>query len=182
MPEARYRRALFGLCVVVCVALATAIALGQISGDTEWPAYGNDPGGMRYSALSQINRENVSKLKVAWIFHTGDFSDGTRDRRRSGFEATPILVEGTLYFTTPFNRVIALDPETGEQRWAYDPKIDLTLDYGDGLVNRGVATWLDSRRSSKEPCHRRIYEATLDARSPRPVCKALWTCPETSAE
>ncbi|MGA9354743.1 MAG: hypothetical protein WBV46_13710 [Terriglobales bacterium] len=58
----------------------------------------------------------------------GDVSDGSRDRKRSGFEATPILVDGTLYFTTPFNRVIALDPETGKQRWAYDPKIDLLND------------------------------------------------------
>jgi quinoprotein glucose dehydrogenase len=164
MGEARNGQRLSGLLVIFCTVLSSTIALGQVSGDTEWPTYGNDPGGMRYSPLSQINRENVSKLKVAWIFHTGDVSDGTRDRKRSGFEATPILVDGTLYFTTPFNRVIALDPETGRQRWAYDPKVDLTLDYGDGLVNRGVATWLDSRRSPAEPCHRRIYEATLDAR------------------
>ncbi len=146
------------------MAFARTAACGQVSGDAEWPTYGNDPGGMRYSPLSLINRENVSKLKVAWIFHTGDISDGSRDRRRSGFEATPILVDGTLYFTTAFNRVIALFPETGKQRWAYDPKIDLTLDYGDGLVNRGVATWLDPTRSLGQPCHRRIYEATLDAR------------------
>jgi quinoprotein glucose dehydrogenase len=118
---------------------------------------------MRYSPLSQINRENVSKLKIAWTFHTGDVSDGSQDKRRSGFETTPILVDGTLFFTTPFNRVIALDPQTGKQRWAYDPKIDLTLDYGDGLVNRGVATWLDPIRTSGQPCRRRIYEATLDA-------------------
>src|ERR1700735_5499200 len=130
----------------------------------DWAYYGHDAGGMRYSPLKQINRENVAKLKVAWTYHTGDISDGKERPKRSGFEATPILVDGTLYFTTPFNRVIALDPETGKQRWVYDPKIDLTLDYGDGLVNRGVATWLDSPPSSKEPCHRRIYEATLDAR------------------
>ncbi|HEV2688543.1 MAG TPA: pyrroloquinoline quinone-dependent dehydrogenase, partial [Bryobacteraceae bacterium] len=80
------------------------------------------------------------------------------------FEATPILVDGTLYFTTGFNRVIALDPQTGRQRWAFDPKIDLTLDYGDGLINRGVATWLDAARAAGQPCRRRIYEATLDAR------------------
>lgn len=156
------------LSLVICVALAAAAARAQASGDTEWPNYGNDPGGMRYSLLSEINRENVSHLKVAWIFRTGDVSDGSHDRKRSGFEATPILVEGTLYLTTAFNRVIALDPATGKQRWAYDPKIDLTLDYGDGLVNRGVATWLDPVRSSipssSQTCRRRIYEATLDAR------------------
>ncbi len=164
MGKARYSRSVFRLLVIGCVAFGSATARGQASADTEWPNYGNDPGGMRYSPLSQINRENVSTLKVAWIFHTGDVSDGSRDRRRSGFETTPILVDGTLYFTTPFNRVIALDPETGKQRWAYDPKIDLTLDYGDGLVNRGVATWLDPVQSSGQPCHRRIYEATQDAR------------------
>ncbi len=150
-----------GIC---CMALCGAVAHGQSAGNTDWPNYGNDPGGMRYSLLKQINRENVAKLKVAWTFHTGDISDGSHDRRRSGFETTPILVDGTLYLTTPFNRVIALDPETGKQRWAYDPHIDQTLDYGDGLVNRGVATWLDATRPVEQACRRRIYEATLDAR------------------
>jgi quinoprotein glucose dehydrogenase len=136
----------------------------------EWPYYGHDAGGMRYSPLVQVNRENVSRLKVAWVFHTGDISDGKHGRKRSGFETTPILVDGTLYLTTPFNRVIALDPETGSQRWAYDPKIELNWEYGDGLINRGVATWLDSALTPGEPGksvprpRRRIFEATLDAR------------------
>ena len=151
------------LCVVI-LTLVNAVPLPAQISDTDWPNYGNDPGGMRYSPLSQINRNNVSKLKVAWIFHTGDISDGTHGRRRSGFEATPILVGRTLFLTTGFNRVIALDPETGRQRWAYDPQVDLTLDYGDGLINRGVATWRDSKATSTQPCHRRLYEATLDAR------------------
>jgi quinoprotein glucose dehydrogenase len=157
-------RNVIGLLVFLYVAFASSAARGQVSSGAEWPNYGNDPGGMRYSALAQINRENVSKLKVAWIFHTGDVSDGSGGRKRSGFEATPILVDGTLYVTTPFNRVIALDPETGKQRWAYDPEIDKTLDYGDGLVNRGVSTWLDSARPADQQCHRRVYEATQDAR------------------
>jgi quinoprotein glucose dehydrogenase len=132
--------------------------------DGEWPYYGHDAGGMRFSPLTQINRENVATLKVAWTFHTGDVSEGRGRRKRSGFESTPLMVEGTLYLTTPFNRVIALDPEIGAQRWAYDPKIDLDGDYGDGLVNRGVTTWLDSTRPSGSSCHRRIFEATQDAR------------------
>ncbi|HET9305481.1 MAG TPA: pyrroloquinoline quinone-dependent dehydrogenase [Candidatus Sulfotelmatobacter sp.] len=149
---------------VVILILGNAVPLPAQINDTDWPNYGNDPGGMRYSPLSQINRDNVSKLKLAWTFHTGDISDGTHNRRRSGFEATPILVDGTLFFTTGFNRIIALDPETGWQRWAYDPQVDLTLDYGDGLINRGVSTWLDPNAASAQPCHRRLYEATLDAR------------------
>src|SRR6266581_3083698 len=152
------------LLVFLYVAFVSSAAHGQASGGAEWPNYGNDPGGMRYSALTQINRDNVSKLKVAWIFHTGDVSDGSGGRKRSGFETTPILVDDTLYFTTPFNRVIAVNPETGQQRWAYDPHIDLTSSYGDGLINRGVANWLDGARVPGQPCHRRIFEATLDAR------------------
>jgi quinoprotein glucose dehydrogenase len=131
---------------------------------SEWPAYGNDPGGMRYSSLAQINRQNVAKLQVAWTFHTGDISDGKGERRRGGFENTPILVDGTLYVTTPFNRIIALDPAVGKQRWAFDPKIDQTWQSGDGLINRGAATWLDPQRTAGKPCHRRIFEATIDAR------------------
>jgi len=164
MRPAKYRRIIRGLAVLLCAAIASPRAHAQSSAATDWPNYGNDPGGIRYSPLAQISRENVAKLKVAWIFHTGDISDGSDGRKRSGFEATPILVDGTLYFTTPFNRVIALDPETGKQRWGFDPKIDQTLDYGDGLVNRGVATWLDPARASNQPCHRRIYESTQDAR------------------
>ena len=130
----------------------------------DWPYYGHDAGGMRYSPLAQINRENVSKLKVAWTFHSGDISEGKGGRTRSGFESTPLLVDATLYLTTPFNRVIALDPQSGTQRWAYDPKIELGGDYGDGLVNRGVAAWLDSARANGQPCRRRLFEALQDVR------------------
>ena len=114
-------------------------------------------GGARHSPLTEITKENVGRLKVAWEYHHGDISTGAGGSRKSGFEATPILVEGTLYFPTPFNRIIALDPETGHEKWTFDPRISRTGDYGDGLVSRGVATWSDGTE-------RRIYEATQDAR------------------
>ena len=129
-----------------------------------WPYYGHDAGGMRYSPLRQITPANISRLKVAWTFHTGDVSPGNDGRPRSGFETTPIVVDRTLYLTTPFNRVIALDPETGALRWAFDPGVDLKGAYGDGLINRGVTTWLDDARRAGLPCRRRLFEATLDAR------------------
>ena len=158
------------LSVLVFVAMSAAALLQARPPQNaereaeDWPYYGHDPGGIRHSPLAQIDRDNVAKLQVAWTFHTGEIEDGSGRRKRSGFETTPIVVDGTLYFTTPFNRVIALDPETGKQRWAYDPKTNLDLDYGDGLVNRGVSTWLDSSRPSGRACRRRIFEATQDAR------------------
>jgi len=133
-----------------------------VNGD--WAYVGHDAGGMRYSPLKQINVDNVKNLRVAWTYHVGDISDGKGFARRSGFETTPILVDGTLFLTTPFNRVIALDPETGKEKWTFDPMVDIVTGYGDGLINRGVATWLDSKRVKGVPCRRRIFEATLDAR------------------
>jgi quinoprotein glucose dehydrogenase len=161
----------------IWMGMASALALActviprivtSASDCVDWPAYGHDPGGMRFSPADEITRENVSRLAVAWTVHTGDVSDtaspGPNDRKRSAFENTPILVDGVLYVTTPFNRILALDPQTGAQRWVYDPFVDLTGDYGDGLINRGAATWLDHTRRAGQPCRRRIFESTLDAR------------------
>jgi quinoprotein glucose dehydrogenase len=119
---------------------------------------------MRHSPLTDITRRNVDRLAVAWTFHSGDMSEGGGNRPRSGFETTPIVVDDTLFFTTGTNRIIALDPETGRQRWAFDPQIQTGGSYGDGLISRGVATWLDPAIPQGEPCRRRIYEATLDGR------------------
>jgi quinoprotein glucose dehydrogenase len=157
------------LIVAAALALSMATSSGVISAPRppaidEWPFYGHDAGGMRYSPLTQITPANVSKLKVAWVYHTGDVSDGSGGRRRSGFETTPLVIDGTLYLTTPFNRVIALDPETGAERWTFDPHVDLRGEYGDGLINRGLAAWLDSSPRAGQTCRRRLYEATLDAR------------------
>ena len=132
-------------------------------------AYGNDPGGMRYSSLRQIDAVQRGEAACGMdLPHSGCLGrQQWTEAQRPGDDAD--LVDGTLYLTTAFNRVIALDPVTGDQRWAFDPQIDPSLDYGDGLINRGVATWLDgsqqdASRSAKQPCRRRIYEATLDAR------------------
>ena len=155
------------ILALLCADIPRTIAQssGPPSGSGEdWPFYGHDAGGTRYSPLAQINRENVAQLKIAWVFHTGDISDGTGGRKRSGLETTPLLVEGTLYLTTGFNRIFAVDAQTGKQLWVYDPKIDLAGKYGDGLINRGVAVWVDRSRAKEKPCRRRIFEVTLDAR------------------
>src|SRR5262249_42807848 len=80
-------------------------------------------------------------------YNPGDVSDGSGNRRKSAFEATPVVTSGVMYLSTPFNRVIALDPETGRERWSFDPKIDLQAPYSEGLINRGVTPWTDSDRA-----------------------------------
>jgi quinoprotein glucose dehydrogenase len=129
----------------------------------EWPAYGRDPGGSRYSPLTQITRDNVTDLQVAWIYHTGEAQRKALSAGRAAFEATPILVDGTLYLSTPFNRVIALDPQTGAERWTYDPQIDVFIPYA-STTSRGVSTWLAPDHPAGTPCRRRIFVGTIDAR------------------
>ena len=128
----------------------------------DWPAYGGNPGGTRYSPLIQINRQNVSQLEIAWEYHTGDFSDGSDGGQKTSFQATPILVEGVLYLSTPYGQVIALDPDTGEAIWTFKSGLDLSIRYSE-TASRGVSTWLDENLGPGQTCRRRIFLATRDA-------------------
>jgi quinoprotein glucose dehydrogenase len=83
----------------------------------DWPYVGRDPGGTRHSALAQINRGNVGRLKIAWTFDAKDWSDGKDLPSRSSFEATPLAIDGVLYVPSPMGRLFALNGETGEQLW-----------------------------------------------------------------
>jgi quinoprotein glucose dehydrogenase len=154
------------LAVLTLAAVLSACEPARVSEPTAggpvagWPHYGNDSGGTRYSPLTQITKANVRNLTVAWTYRTGDIP---RKQQLAAFEATPILVGRTLYLSTPFNRVIALDAETGAERWTYDPKIDLSVRYSD-FTSRGVAAWADPQRHAPDPCAVRIFHATNDAR------------------
>lgn len=109
-------RHLSARALLVSIALLVLGCLPALRGDQgvsgDWPAYGNDAGGSRYSPLAQIDRGNVQQLRVAWTYRTGEAGDTSAARQKSAFEATPIVVDGTLFFSTPFNRVIALDPSS----------------------------------------------------------------------
>ena len=126
----------------------------------DWTAYGHDALGSRYSPLTQITRENVHRLAVAWTYRTGDTA---HTRQMLKFEATPLMVDGTLYLSTPLGRVIALDPTTGRARWTFDSHVERQGNWGD-FANRGVSTWLDRRAGASAACRRRIYLGTIDAR------------------
>jgi quinoprotein glucose dehydrogenase len=122
-------------------------------------------GGGRYSPLADINRDNVKRLKVAWTYRHGDVRDARgpdKPLRSTSFEATPILVEGRLIFTTPFNRAIALDPETGAELWTFDPKIDKGRRFGNMMINRGATYWRGPNANGS--CPSRVFFGTLDAR------------------
>ncbi|HSR69767.1 MAG TPA: pyrroloquinoline quinone-dependent dehydrogenase [Acidobacteriota bacterium] len=145
-------------------AQSPTAAPAQQDGESTWTHYGADMGGTRFSPAGQITADNVARLEQAWSYGSGDVSRGERGRRKSKFEATPILFEGTLYFSTPFSRVIALDPAGGKERWTFDPKIDLEEGYSESLVTRGVAAWRDPRAERGTACAARIFFASQDAR------------------
>ncbi len=138
-------------------------ARAQSKPDSGWPTYGNDAGGTRYSPASQINRANVAQLKVAWTFRTGALDQPTRMIRKAAFEATPILADGKLFLSTPYDHVIALDPQSGAKIWEFDPGVDLQHNYSE-VASRGVSAWRDSKAKTGQPCRLRIFLGTLDAR------------------
>src|SRR5690349_19571203 len=90
----------------------------------QWPYYGGDAGGIKYSPLKQINKTNVTQLRAAWIFHTGEKGENSFETSNMSFECTPLVVDGVMYITTAFNVVIALEPESGRELWRFDPKLD----------------------------------------------------------
>jgi quinate dehydrogenase (quinone) len=91
-----------------------------VAADTEqknWDNWGNNPGGERFAALDQINRGNVDKLKVAWTFRTGDIADNDAAGLGSEDQQTPMQIGSTVYLCTPHNNIIALDADSGKERW-----------------------------------------------------------------
>ena len=148
------------------VAAATFMeptARAQSPEASDWGHYGGDSFGQRFSSLDEINRKNVSHLTVAWTYRTGENGAGFARANKLSFEATPVLGFGLLYLETPTNIIIALDPETGVQRWRFDPHIDRSRPYSEAS-SRGVSIWEDSDTKHQGPCIRRVLTGTLDAR------------------
>lgn len=133
--------------------------------DAGWAHYGGDAGGTRYSTAAQITPANVKHLKVAWTFRTGEHGQGFPGdawTTHMTWEATPILHDGTLYFTTSATDVIAIDAATGKLRWRHDSHVP-RINYSDA-ASRGVTLWLDPQSATGAPCHTRIFAPTLDSR------------------
>ena len=159
-------RARSGLTLLLLGALACGgPAPVDNSGPTaDWPEYGGDLGGLRYSPLTQITPDNVGDLEVAWIHRHGDVSDGSDGDTRTSFNATPIVAGGSLFLCTGTHRILALDPETGEERWSFDPQTRLRKLRGPyPRTCRRVAWWQDPNPGPSTHCRRRIFPATIDS-------------------
>jgi len=145
-------------------AAAPRAAAGA-SRPADWRVNGGTDGD-HFTPLADITRTNVDSLRVAWVYRTGDVSDGTGDDNgpSTAFEATPLLVDSTLYIATPSSRVIALDPERGSVRWSYDARIARSPLSHQEVTTRGVAAWVDSSRTPGSRCRTRIFLAAFDAR------------------
>ncbi|HEX9468331.1 MAG TPA: PQQ-binding-like beta-propeller repeat protein, partial [Bradyrhizobium sp.] len=130
-----------------------------------WEHWGGDRGGTRFSPLAQITPANVGSLVRAWEFRTGDLdTKPPAAMARTKFEATPLFVEDSLIFCSPFNEVIALDPGSGAQKWRYDPKISTNQRPANRFVCRGVAYWIDDQAAEGAACRARIFMGTNDVR------------------
>ena len=131
----------------------------QSQSKNSWTQYGKSAGGGRFVTASQITPQNVSNLKMVWEFHTHDLSDGN-NKPFSAFECTPTFVDDTLYIVSPFNRVFALNPDTGKLKWTYDPKIDKFKPVAEEpFACRGVTAWQNPQTGKVT-----IFLATYDAR------------------
>ena len=159
--------------ISVLLALAPAVVFAQKSVD--WPTYGNDAGGTKYSPLADVNRSNVAKLEIAFTWEAHEqpvpASEGQKPARPGQFQATPLAIHDTLFFPTPFNRVIALDATSGREYWAFDPQPWRTYGQpsnGTGFVHRGVATWTDGRQR-RVFINSRWRLIALDAATGKPI-------------
>lgn len=125
----------------------------QSSSPRNWSAYAGTTMGLRYAPFTQINRKNVSKLKVAWIYHTGDTTPATN-------EDTPLEIDNLVYIRSCNNQVTAVDADTGERQWMFDPKAKGPFT----RRCRGVSYYEDGSIPEGMLCHQRIVSATTDAR------------------
>ncbi|MCU0760932.1 MAG: pyrroloquinoline quinone-dependent dehydrogenase [Steroidobacteraceae bacterium] len=133
----------------------------------DWPALGNDPGGSQYSPLAQIDTGNVARLQLAWVHRSGDVAARGSAVGATALEAVPIHVNDTLYYCTALNRVFALDPSTGRERWVFDPhaaragaKALVAAPRKAGIC-RGVAYWQAAAPRAGTPCEKRIFKGDV---------------------
>ena len=158
----------------VAIALATAVAFPAAAQRVGWPTPSGDPGAMRWSPLADVNRDNVQQLQVAWRWKTGEKNvlagPDQKPARPGLFQASPVVIGDTMYLSTGYAQVAALNARTGEQLWKYDPEVWRAgqPSNGTGFVHRGIATW--SRGTERRVfINARWKLVALDARTGKPI-------------
>ncbi|TZG31755.1 glucose/quinate/shikimate family membrane-bound PQQ-dependent dehydrogenase [Agrobacterium sp. B1(2019)] len=142
-------------------ASATPVYGGDVP-DGDWHQYGRTPYGQRYSPLTQVNVDNVSQLKEAWRYQTGDVKLPD-DVGETTYQVTPLKIGNTLYICTPHNWAIAIDAATGKEKWKYDPNVGLNPDRQHQTC-RGVSYYAEPNAAEGTVCAERVYLPTSDAR------------------
>lgn len=144
-----------------CCLMIGLAAPGSVHADqTRWDTFNGTLSASKFADVTSITPDNVAELERAWEVRTGDVSDGTGELPETVWSATPIYANGTLYLGTPFYRILALDPATGQQRWSYDSRSTLEALTQPALKNRGVAYW---ESGAEGLCEKRVYLGTMDA-------------------
>jgi quinoprotein glucose dehydrogenase len=152
--------------VLVCFALILLVQGTQTIAKAQgWPTYGGDAGGMRFSSANQITRDSIKDLHPVWSFHTHALDVQRVGSKNASFETTPVLLGRTLYLTSPFDSVFALNAATGRELWHHDPQIKLKND-SFIVTSRGVALWPMSASAAEttHSCATRVFLGTIDAR------------------
>ena len=129
----------------------------------EWDSFHGQLSAQKYSPLTQINKDNVGNLTKVWQYFTGDMSSGTDKIPPSVWSATPIFANDTLYVGTPFYRIIALEPETGKEKWTYDTKSPLVAETQPALKSRGVSYWQENNPQAGVACQKMVYLGNMTA-------------------
>ena len=154
----------------MALAAPLAISLGCMlsaaagaNENSDWRAYGRTALGDRHSPLTQIDKGNLSRLSVAWRYHTGENELGREGLRPARLSATPLVIAGRMYFSTALGKIIALDAASGRELWKVDAGVDRGIGFGDP-VSRGVSYWEGTGKPSGKPCETRILVGVLDGR------------------
>src|SRR3974390_528451 len=164
------RRFLGAKSTLGLLTILMAFAAQTRAQQVEWPYYGGDQGGSRYSPLTDINAGNLGRLRVAWQWKHWETRLEDYGTTPGFFENTPLMIDGVLYVTTPYNSAAALDAETGKELWRFDGeayKLGQILS-GSGWKLRGTAVWRDGGKIRIMLNSRyRMFE--LDATTGKPV-------------
>jgi quinoprotein glucose dehydrogenase len=152
----------------VRLRLAAILSLSIVSGAVQanpgdWPYYGRDAGGSRYSPLDLVNASNLDRLKIVWQFRTGELGQDAHLGDKLTFEATPVLWHGTLYFSTGFGAAFAVDAASGREVWRFDSRVPRDLGFAE-VTSRGVTVWEDPSRAIEAQCRARVFLGNIVGR------------------